>query len=177
MQLPKLFRLSLKPYRTFDTSTSKNIESLFRELVLLKDLTDTLSKKIFILKLSELILTYQNVFLDRCGITNEKNSIFDKFVGLLEENYKKSREVKYYADLLAIHPNHLNKIVHSCSDFSAKEYIQSRIFQEAKYLLSATGISIKEIASDLGFTDYNYFCRQFKRVVSQTPMQYKKNNV
>ncbi len=173
LQLNKLFRLSVNPHRIFDTETSQIIESLFREIKKLKDSEDIQNKKLFILKLSELIIEYQKVYLKKDDLKQEKISLFDEFVELLEANYKKEKEVNFYAEKLSVHPNYLNKIVRDSSDYSTKEFIDLRIVQEAKYLLTATAIPLKEIAYDLGFQDYNYFSRFFKKSAGQTPKLYR----
>ena len=177
LKLPGLFRLSVKPYRILDDSMARMAHSLFRDMQKIKDHTEPHFRKILILKLSELIFLYQAAFNVTEGNKKESGTVFDKFVELLELNYMKNRSVNFYAGTLAVNPNHLNKIVHANTGFSAKYYIQNRIFQEAKYLLSATGIPVKEIAFSLGFDDYSYFCRQFRQITKHTPRQYRKSNI
>ncbi|WP_291860681.1 helix-turn-helix transcriptional regulator [Marinilabilia sp.] len=176
LQLPTLFKLSTIPYRPFNKFTSQKVQTLFEELKLLQNAIEPGDRKIFILKLSELIVIYQKEFVNNKAIAKNANCIFDKFVDFVEAKFKKTREVKFYATLLSVHPNHLNKIVRASSKMSAKEYIHHRIINEAKYLLSATSIPMKEIAFELGFADYIYFSRLFKRLVEQTPVHYRKYN-
>jgi len=176
LQLPALFKMSTIPYKTFDKSTAKKVQFLFKELSDIANSTDTSDKKLFILKLSELIIIYQKEFDNSNGRKKNKNHLFDKFVDLLEAEHKQNKEVRYYANILLVHQNHLNKIVRSSSKLSAKEYIHHRIMNEAKYLLSSTSIPIKEIAYELGYSDYNYFSRIFKQIVGQTPLCYRKYN-
>ncbi len=173
LQLPRLFKLSVKPYQILNSTQSKNIEALFVELFQYKNCEDDIDKKIFALKLSELILMYQKTFIKDSSLLSDSHLLFDKFIQLLEDNFRINKEVKYYAERLFIHPNHLNKLVLSNSSLSAKDYIQQRVFFEGKYMVTATGLSIKEIAHDLGFNDYNYFCRQFKKIVGKTPSEYR----
>ena len=42
-------------------------------------------------------------------------------------------------------------------------FIRNKQLDEAKRLLSETNLSIAEISSKCGFTDYNYFSRVFKK--------------
>lgn len=53
-----------------------------------------------------------------------------------------------------------------------EDVIQSRI-QHAKYLLSTTSLSIKEIASMCGYSNETHFMRQFKGIMNMTPSQYR----
>lgn len=40
-------------------------------------------------------------------------------------------------------------------------------------LLSETYMPIAEVAENVGFRDYHYFCTAFKRFCSMTPSQYR----
>ncbi len=175
LQLPQLFRLSRKPYLVLNTEIAAYAERLFIELFQLREASHPVDRKLFILKLSELILLYHRAFVPASDTINQKGILFDTFIDLVEENFREHREVQYYADRLHIHANHLNRIVQTSCGYSAKEFIQQRVFMEAKYLLSATKIPVKQIAYDLGFSDDNYFCRQFKQFVKETPLGYRQS--
>ncbi len=55
------------------------------------------------------------------------------------------------------------------------EHIRNLRIDKARRLLSEqTGLSLAEIASDCGFSDYNYFITVFKRVVGISPRAYAK---
>jgi len=172
LNLSKLFKHSVIPYRIFQNSSPSDVMQLFEDLLQLQNT----NKKLFILKLSELLLKYEEEFCTN-ATAYKTNSLFDNFVEIVESDFKSNKEVKSYAERLSVHPNYLNKVIRSSSQLSAKEFIHQRIIQEAKYLLSATSIPIKEIAFELGFNDYNYFSRLFKNITTQTPFAYRKQNV
>lgn len=53
------------------------------------------------------------------------------------------------------------------------EYVIDEKIRKAKnYIIE--GVRLKDIAELVGFTDYNYFCRIFKKRVNYTPAQYRK---
>jgi len=52
-------------------------------------------------------------------------------------------------------------------------HLHDRQVLEAKRLLYNTGMSVKEIAFNLGFKDSSYFIRFFKRMTSVTPLSYR----
>lgn len=72
------------------------------------------------------------------------------------------RTAKQYADHLAVHINHLNKILKETTGLTTTELIAGRILQEAKVLLRHTHWSIAEIADSLGFSDFAHFGKFFK---------------
>lgn len=53
-------------------------------------------------------------------------------------------------------------------------YVQEQRIIHAKVLLTAGGISIKEIAQNCGFKDLEVFYRQFRKQVGFTPAQYRR---
>jgi len=55
----------------------------------------------------------------------------------------------------------------------ALAFIQNRLLLEARNLLQNSGMSVKEIAFELGFNELSYFSAFFKSKTGQSPRQYK----
>lgn len=53
-------------------------------------------------------------------------------------------------------------------------YLIGLRIEEASRLLRSTNRSITEIAFDVGFSDSNYFSRQFRKTLGQSPREYRK---
>ena len=56
------------------------------------------------------------------------------------------------------------------------KYILSRRIQLSVDALRNTGASIATIATECGFSDYNYFIRAFRKQMGVTPLQFRKTN-
>lgn len=97
-----------------------------------------------------------------------------KFKELIHNNIKTHHQVNYYASLLNVTPNHLNKSVKFVTGQSAAKWIEETILLEAKYLLFQTTFSVSEIALQVGHEDHSYFSRFFKKHEGITPIQYRK---
>lgn len=72
-----------------------------------------------------------------------------------------------------------NKLYDSCNRYlktGIAEHIKSLRIQEAKRLLKETDLKIIQIADKVGFTDYNYFCRVFKKEIGMSAKKYRKIN-
>lgn len=109
------------------------------------------------------------------NVTKEINNLhLSKFIRLVGEELKEQHSVQYYADKLCITPNYLNEIVHSALNISAKQYIQSKLMDEAKRLLSYTDLTISDITFELHFTTVSYFVRSFRQYTEETPLSYRK---
>lgn len=128
-----------------------------------------------------LIQQYLSVFfaevsmISKEGISKVKEQpILSKFNELVTKKFKESRKVKYYADLIHISPNHLNKVVRAETGKSASDIINQICILEAKVLLGQSSLNIKEIAVELGFDDVSYFSRFFKKHSDISPLEYRK---
>ncbi len=111
-----------------------------------------------------------------CEDVPEGKLLLKKFQTLINEQYKELHDVAAYADQLFISAGHLGEVIKQQSGKTAIEHIHERIVLEARRLLFHTEYSIKEIAWQLGFEDASYFNRFFKRLNSETPMQYRKQS-
>ena len=100
---------------------------------------------------------------------------FLNFRKLIEENYCRLHTVKDYASLLNVSSKTLTLYVNECSKYSPLELINNRIILEAKRLLRYSVLSVKEIAFRLGFEDTSYFAKFFKRLVKQSPADYRES--
>ena len=56
------------------------------------------------------------------------------------------------------------------------EHIRNLRINEAKRLLAETNLPVHVISDKVGFNDYNYFCRIFKRMTGVPAKQYRKQN-
>ncbi|WEA01806.1 helix-turn-helix domain-containing protein [Mucilaginibacter sp. SJ] len=105
--------------------------------------------------------------------TLETHPVIEQFNNLLERNYTRERSVRYYADTLGIHPNHLNYLVKKHTRLNAKESINNRVVQRSKQLLAQSGLIIKEIAYQLGFEDPNNFSTFFQKYAGISPVAFR----
>lgn len=69
--------------------------------------------------------------------------------------------------------NALYKIFRDEFGTSVGEYILDRRMERAQELLGKTRNAVSRIAAAVGFADYNYFIRIFKKRVGKTPLQYR----
>ncbi|QMW02006.1 helix-turn-helix domain-containing protein [Spirosoma foliorum] len=83
------------------------------------------------------------------------------------------RTAKDYAERLAIHVNHLNKVLKENTGKTTTDIISSRIVQEAKILLRQTNWNISEIAYSLGFEEVAHFSNFFRKQTSLSPVAFR----
>lgn len=112
---------------------------------------------------------------------NATQRISSLFIELLERQFPLDpahqrlnlRAPKDYADRLAIHVNHLNKVLKEATGNTTTELISNRLIQEAKILLRQTNWSVAEIAYTLGFDDVAHFSNYFKKQAAVAPLAFR----
>ena len=106
---------------------------------------------------------------------NRTMKLFADFTNLVTRYHKREREVAYYANLLSITPDYLNKVCKMHWETTAKEYIDWQVVIAIKNYLICTDLSIKCIAAQLNFDDSSYMCRFFKKQTGMSPLEYRDN--
>lgn len=76
-------------------------------------------------------------------------------------------------NLLGITPQHLCRIVRSCTGMRPTEYINHVRIQHAKRYLVDTDCNATQIAQWCGYTNNNYFWRIFKKETGLSPCAYR----
>jgi YesN/AraC family two-component response regulator len=100
-----------------------------------------------------------------------------RFMALVERNYKEQKMVSDYAAMLSVTPNYLNEIVKKTTGFSAGHHIRQRIALEAKRQAAYSGNCMKEIAYFLGFGDMAHFSKFFKNTTGINFSDFKKERL
>ncbi|HEX8427517.1 helix-turn-helix transcriptional regulator [Hymenobacter sp.] len=105
-----------------------------------------------------------------------------QFTELLEQQFPlagpaphpRLRTAKDYADHLAVHIVHLNRVLKQATGHTTTTLISNRMAQEAKLLLKQPTRNVSEIADQLGFADVAHFCTFFKRHTGLTPGDFRR---
>lgn len=97
-----------------------------------------------------------------------------RFEALLDDQFYKQHSVAAYADMLAVTPGHLSRVMRQSTGLPASLVIEERIVREARRHLAYTSLSIAEIAYALGFIDPAYFTRVFTRSTGVSPRGFRQ---
>ena len=97
--------------------------------------------------------------------------LFNRFMMLLEKDYKISRDVNYYAEKMNISSKYLTNIVNQVTGHTPKTIIDQYVIMQLKLHLKRSTQSIKEMAWEFHFADVSFFCRYFKKHTGLTPQQ------
>lgn len=178
-----IFQPGQLPVLQLNAEEAIEVEYIFRKMY--KELGADYQYKYDLLRnlILELIHFGQKLqpFLAMSTAQNASERISSLFIELLERQFPLEslqqrlnlRRPKDYADRLAVHVNHLNKVLKEVTGHTTSQMISHRIIQEAKILLKQTDWNIAEISYTLGFDDLSHFSSFFKQQTSFTPMAFR----
>jgi AraC-like DNA-binding protein len=99
---------------------------------------------------------------------------YQDFENLIEQYFTTQKSISHYASLLGISPKHLNRIAQTVVQKTATDVITERVVLEAKRMLMYLDESLVEIAFRLGYEEYSYFVRVFRKSSGMTPTQFMR---
>lgn len=107
------------------------------------------------------------VYVKRSG------EIFRKFRKLLTAHYRQHHGIGFYADELNISTTYLSRIVKQTTGNTVRFLISELLCADARRLLVCTDLDIKEIASQLGFSDQSVFGKFFVKKTGLSPLKFR----
>ena len=93
----------------------------------------------------------------------------------MRQNYTQNITLTDLAKKYGISISHLSSLIKEELKLPFSEYITSKRIQKAKELLADEKLSVKEIAEQVGYGDYFYFIKVFKKICGVSPSKYRKD--
>lgn len=185
---------AIKQYEFFDYSVHEALFLSEKEEVIITGMMkiidqeyhsniDKFSQDIIIAQL-ELLLKYAERFYQRQFITRKITS--HKILSRLEDiitDYFNSDDllkkglptVHYVAETLNISPTYLSGLLKALTGQSTQQHIHDKLIEKAKEKLSATDLSVSEIAYALGFEHPQSFSKLFKTKTNLSPLEFRQS--
>jgi len=144
---------------------------------------DKFSQDIIIAQL-ELLLSYADRFYHRQFITRKiiNHQVLDRLEQILMEYFNSDSlakkglpTVQYIAAELNVSPNYLSGLLKVLTGQSTQQHIHDKLIEKAREKLSTTGLSVSEIAYELGFEHPQSFSKLFKTKVNLSPLEFRQS--
>lgn len=144
---------------------------------------DKFSQEVIIAQL-ELLLTYSKRFYERQFITRKvsNHQILNRLEELLEQYFNNERllskglpTVQYVAEKLNVSTKYLSSLLKQLTGQTTQQHIQNKLIEKAKEKLSTTGLSVSEIAYQLGFEHSQSFNKLFKCKTKLSPLTFRRS--
>lgn len=115
---------------------------------------------------------------DQSGMTKITKTNIDfgyirRLENLIDEHYKAEKSPSFYAERLSITPKHLNRLTRNTLGKTTTQIITERVILEAKRLVLYHPRSLTDVSNELGFEEYAYFTRLFKKWTGSTPTEFR----
>ena len=132
----------------------------------------------------EVLLNYSNRFYKRQFITRKavSNDLLEKLEALLNDYFnneitlmKGLPTVQYLSEQLNVSPSYLSDMLRSLTGQNAQQHIHSKLIDKAKEILTATNLSVSEIAYRLGFEHPQSFSKLFKSKTNLSPLEFRQS--
>lgn len=149
----------------------------------LKSRIDDFSQDVIVSQL-ELLLNYCNRFYRRQFITRKAASsdLLQKLEELLDDYFNNETTlmqglptVQYISETLNVSPNYLSNSLKALTGQSTQQHIHEKLIEKAKEKLSASNLSVSEIAYDLGFEHPQSFSKLFKTKTNFSPLEFRRS--
>lgn len=144
---------------------------------------DTFSQQIIISQI-ETLLNYSERFYNRQFITRKKSNhqILESLEKLLTDYFNNEKlltqglpTVQYISESLNTSPNYLRSMLKVLTGLNTQQHIHKKVIEKAKEKLSATDLSVSEIAYALGFEHSQSFSKFFKTKTNLSPMEFRQS--
>lgn len=110
------------------------------------------------------------------GFRFTSNQSFNEILMYVNANYGQELELNACAEHFHISTNHITRLFHKYTGMGFTHYKNKLRINQAKMMLQETDTPIRDICDAVGFSNLNYFYRQFKEASGMTPKEYREHN-
>lgn len=96
-----------------------------------------------------------------------------EIVKYIQEHYRSDISIQSISKRFFMNANYLSQLFKRELKVTFTDYLTKVRIQQARVLLRESDLTIGEVAEQVGFRDYFYFIRTFKRYAQSTPRQYR----
>ncbi|GKX30742.1 hypothetical protein SH1V18_32220 [Vallitalea longa] len=105
-----------------------------------------------------------------------KNKTFRDVLQYVNKNYCNDISIQSVSKKFVINPSYLSQMFRKEIKKTFTQYLTSLRMSDACELLKETEYTINEIADKIGYNDYFYFAKIFKKFTGKTPGNYREEN-
>ena len=113
---------------------------------------------------------------EQCSITHDlghKKEVYEIFLHHLYRNFRKERQIRFYADKLNVSTAYLSRLVKEISGSTVNDHVSSLLYKEICNLLKQSDMTMGEIADSLHFSDRNALSNFFTLRSGMSPLAYR----
>ncbi|REK71884.1 response regulator [Paenibacillus paeoniae] len=104
----------------------------------------------------------------------DNETVMDKVKSFISQHVSQSISREDISRHVHLHPDYLSRLFKKETGQSLVEYILDEKMVIARELLSGTELSVSDVASSVGYSNFSYFSKVFKSTVQMNPNEYRK---
>lgn len=117
---------------------------------------------------------YSQTAGDYIQFLDSQQSVSKVIIDYIDHHFSEELNRKLLSDLVFISPDHLARLFKQETGKTLINYITDKRIEEAKKLLSTSQATVYLIADQVGYDNYSYFSKIFKKITGLTPLEYRQ---
>lgn len=114
------------------------------------------------------------MLLDDADIVRDNDTVITRSIRYMNEHLFEQITVADAAAAVSLSPSHFSRQFKRHTGYSPYEYIVLRRLDKAKYMLTSTQLTVKEIAYQIGYNSEENFIHSFQKNVGISPSLFRK---
>ena len=138
------------------------------------ELTDAVNKAYLLLEnRRKLQDTSQETTPPASAAPATKNKMVQTMISYTQEHYMDDISIQTLAELCSINPNYAGQLFKQKMNQTFSSYLTELRIRQAIHLLTTTDMPVALVAASVGYQDYFYFAKVFKKITHATPSSYR----
>ncbi|GAS61474.1 right origin-binding protein [Salmonella enterica] len=105
---------------------------------------------------------------------HQQQTVAARIMQWIEEHYQQKFSLDDLAADIGFSRSYTSRIFRQQTGGGIQEYILTRRIKKSCDLLRYSSLNVTEIAEHVGFTEMTYFITCFRKMMGQSPLQYRK---
>lgn len=110
------------------------------------------------------------------SLVSQQQTVASRIMSWIEIYYSEKFSLDELAQAMGLSRSYTSRVFHQQTGGSIQEFLLTRRIKRSCDLLRTTADSIDAIAIAVGFNEVTYFITCFKKMMHQTPLQYRKSS-
>ncbi|CFQ40872.1 putative right origin-binding protein [Yersinia frederiksenii] len=110
------------------------------------------------------------------SLVSQQQTVASRIMSWIEIYYSEKFSLDELAQAMGLSRSYTSRVFHQQTGGSIQEFLLTRRIKRSCDLLRTTADSIDAIAIAVGFNEVTYFITCFKKMMLQTPLQYRKSS-
>jgi len=112
--------------------------------------------------------------LEQLRVGGNVSKLTRKAIAYIQKNYHQNISLTEVAAAVGISGPYLSKLFKEECGTGFAEFLNEVRISQAKWYIEHSDYKLSEVAVRVGFSNYNYFCKVFKKITDITPLEYEK---